>query len=165
MKLKTLSLAIVTVRPLLEEIEIAPLGEQIVAAHIREIEPTRSCSALKACFDGTDYWLFDGYHRLEAMRRIGFNTCLVQIYNGSRRDAFRRYIKDKLRCAHTKTFKHCIQILSEDQEWSNLDAIELARLFDRKQAFFKVVQKLKSNGWNFVSLSRNKHGTLNLSMR
>ena len=165
MKLKTLSLAIVTVRPLLEEIEIAPLGEQIVAALIREIEPTRSCSALKACFDGTDYWLFDGYHRLEAMRRLGFNTCLVQIYNGSRRDAFRRYIKDKLRCQHTKTFKHCIQILAEDHEWSNLDAPELARLFDRKQVFFKAVRHLKSHGWLGVSLGTNRHGTFNLSMR
>ena len=165
MKLKTLSLAIVTVRPLLEEIEIAPLGEQIVAAHIREIEPTRSCSALKACFDGTDYWLFDGYHRLEAMRRLGFNTCLVQIYNGSRRDAFRRYIKDKLRCAHTKIFKHCIQILIEDQEWSNLDTSELARLFDRKQVFFKSVRYLKSHGWHDVSVRINKHGTLNFTIR
>ena len=165
MKLKTLSLAILTVRPLLEEIETAPLGEQIVAALIREIEPTRSCSALKACFDGTDYWLFDGYHRLEAMRRLGFNTCLVQIYNGSRRDAFRRYIKDKLRCAHTKTFKHCIQILAEDQAWSNFDTSELARLFDRKQVFFKSVRHLKSHGWLGVSLGTNKHGTFNLSMR
>ncbi len=165
MKLKTLSLAIVTVRPLLEEIEIAPLDEQIVASFIQEIEPTRSCSALNACFDGTDYWLFDGYHRLEAMRRIGFNTCLVQIYNGSRRDAFRRYIKDKLRCAHTKTFKHCIQILSEDQEWSNLDAIELARLFDRKPAFFKTVRHLKSYGWSYFFFSKNKHGSLTLSIR
>jgi hypothetical protein len=51
------------------------------------------------------------------------------------------------------------------QEWSNLDAPELARLFDRKQVFFKTVQKLKSNGWNFVYLSRNKHGTVNLLLR
>jgi hypothetical protein len=165
MKLKTLSLAIVTVNPLLENIEIAPLGEQIVAALIREIEPTRSCSALKACFDGTDYWLFDGYHRLEAMKRLGFNSCLVQIYKGSRRDAFRRYIKNKLRCAHTKTFKHCLQILSEDQEWSNLDTTELARLFDRKPAFFKTVQYLKSHGWSYVFYSKNKHGSLTLSIR
>jgi len=164
-KLKTLSLAIVTVRPLLEEIEIAPLGEQIVAAHIQEIEPTRSCSALKACFDGTDYWLFDGYHRLEAIRRLGFNTCLVQIYKGSRRDAFRRYIKNKLRCAHTKTFKHCLHILSEDQQWSNLDTSELARLFDRKNVFFKAVRHLKSHGWSDVTVRINKHGTLNFTMR
>ena len=165
MKLKTLSLAIVTVRPLLEEIEVAPLDEQIVAARIREIEPTRSCSALKACFDGTDYWLFDGYHRLEAIRRLGFNSSLVQIYKGSRRDAFRRYIKSKLRCAHTKTFKHCIRILSEDQEWSNLDAPELARLFDRKQVFFKAVRHLKSHGWPDVTVRINKHGTLNFTIR
>jgi len=165
MKLKTLSLAIVTVNPLLENIEIAPLGEQIVASFIQEIEPTRSCSALKACFNGTDYWLFDGYHRLEAMRRLGFNSSLVQIYKGSRRDAFRRYIKSKLRCAHTKTFKHCIRILSEDQEWSNLDAPELARLFDRKQVFFKAVRHLKSHGWPDVTVRINKHGTLNFTIR
>jgi hypothetical protein len=164
-KLKTLSLAIVTVRPLLEEIEVAPLDEQIVAAHIQEIEPTRSSSALKACFDGTDYWLFDGYHRLEAMKRLGFNSCLVQIYKGSRRDAIRHYIKNKLRCAHTKTFKHCLQILTEDQEWSNLDTPELARLFDRKQVFFKAARHLKSHGWPDVTVRKNKHGTLNLSIR
>ena len=165
MKLKTLSLELVPVKILLEKIEVAPLEERIVTSYIQEIEPTRSCSALKACFDGTDYWLFDGYHRLEAMRRLGFNTCTVQIFKGSRRDAFRRYIKDKLRCVNTKTFKHCIQILSEDQEWSNFDTSELARLFDRKQVFFKSVRHLKSHGWLGASLGTNKHGTFNLSMR
>ena len=168
MKLKTLSVAIVTVRPLLEEIEVAPLGEQIVASFIQEIEPTRSCSALNTCFDGTDYWLFDGYHRLEAMRRIGFNTCLVQIYNGSRRDAFRRYIKDKLKCKHRgskNVFTHCLRILTEDDEWSNLDACKLALLFGRKQVFFNTVKLFKSHGWRHLSLSINKHGTFNLLRR
>ena len=165
MKLKTLSVSLVTVKILLETTEIAPLIEHIVTSYIQEIEPTRTCSALKACFDGTDYWLFDGYHRLEAMRRLGFNTCSVQIFKGSRRDAFRRYIKDKLRCGEIKIFKHCLQILTEDKEWSNLDTSKLATLFDRKPVFFHNVKQIKSRGWHYVSMGINKHGTFNLSMR
>lgn len=165
MKLKTLSLELVPVKILLEKIEVAPLEERIVTSYIQEIEPTRSCSALKACFDGTDYWLFDGYHRLEAMRRLGFNTCTVQIFKGSRRDAFRRYIKDKLRSGEMRIFKHCMQILTEDKEWSNLDASKLATLFDRKPVFFHNVKQIKSRGWSYARMGINKHGTFTLSMR
>lgn len=165
MKLKTLSLELVPVKILLEKTEVAPLDERIVTSYIQEIEPTRRCSALKACFDGTDYWLFDGYHRLEAMRRLGFNTCAVQIFKGSRRDAFRRYIKDKLRCGEIKIFKHCLQILAEDKEWSNLDASKLATLFDRKPVFFHNVKQIKSRGWSYARIGINKHGTFTLSMR
>lgn len=168
MKLKILSLQLFTLRTLLENVEVVPLNEQIVAAYIQEIEPTRIFSTLKVCFDGTDYWLFDGYHRLEAMKRLGFNTCTVQIFKGSRRDAFRRYIKDKLKCEHRESqnvFKHCLRILSEDEEWSNLDASKLATLFDRKQVFFNNLQHWKSYGWLYFSISINKHGTFNLLRR
>ena len=168
MKLKTLSLQLFTLRMLLEKVEVVPLNEQIVATYIQEIEPTRICSPLKACFDGSHYWLFDGYHRLEAMKRLGFNTCTIQIFKGSRRDAFRRYIKDKLKCKHrgsTTVFTHCLRILSEDEEWSNLDASKLATLFERKPVFFNTVRLMKSHGWSHVSKGINKHGTFNLLRR
>jgi len=168
MKLKTLSLQLFTLRTLLENVEVVPLNEQIVATYIQEIEPTRICSSLKVCFDGTDYWLFDGHHRLEAMKRLGFNTCKVQIFKGSRRDAFRRYIKDKLKCKHrgsTTVFTHCLRILSEDEEWKNLDPSKLANLFNRKQVFFYNLQDLKSYGWRYFCMSINKHGTINLLRR
>jgi len=135
---------------------------------IQQIEPTRICSTMKVCFDGTDYWLFDGYHRLEAMQRLGFNTCTVQIFKGSRRDAFRRYIKDKLKCKHrgsTTVFTHCLRILTEDDEWSNLDASKLATLFDRKQVFFNNLQQWKSYGFRYFYMCINKHGTINLQRR
>ena len=165
MKLKTLSVQLFALRTLLENVEVVPLNEQIVAAYIQEIEPTRICSTLKVCFDGSNYWIFDGYHRLEAMKRIGFNTCTVQIFKGSRRDAFRRYIKDKLKCKQrgsTTVFTHCLRILTDDDEWSNLDASKLATLFERKQVFFNTVKLMKSHGWSYVRKSINKHGTVNL---
>lgn len=165
MKLKTLSLQLFTVRTLFENVEVVPLNEQIVAAYIQEIEPTRICSTLKVCFDGSDYWIFDGYHRLEAMKRLGFNTCTVQIFKESRRDGFRRYIKDKLRCEKQDSmsvFTHCLRILTEDDEWLNLDASKLATLFGRKQVFFNTVKLIKSHGWNYARKSINKHGTFTL---
>jgi hypothetical protein len=168
MKLKTLSLQLFALRTLLENVEVVPLNEQIVTTYIQKIEPTRICSTMKVCFDGTNYWLFDGYHRLEAMKRLGFNTCTVQIFKGSRRDAFRRYIKDKLRCEKRDSkniFTHCLRILTEDDEWSNLDPSKLANLFNRKQVFFNNLQHWKSYGWRYFYISINKHGTFNLLRR
>ena len=37
--------------------------------------------------DGTDLWLADGFHRVEAVRKIGRETILAEIKDGSARDA------------------------------------------------------------------------------
>jgi hypothetical protein len=38
-------------------------------------------------YDGTDYWLADGFHRVEAKRKIGHETITAEIRAGSARDA------------------------------------------------------------------------------
>jgi len=38
-------------------------------------------------FDGTDYWPGDGYHRIEAKRKLGGDGILSEIRKGSARDA------------------------------------------------------------------------------
>jgi uncharacterized ParB-like nuclease family protein len=120
MKLKTLSLNLLSLRTLIEAEEVVPLSEGILNKYLAEIGSAQCCSKLGVCFDGTEYWLFDGYHRLEAMKRLGFNMCEIQVYKGTRRDALRRYIKDKLRCRGRQSFsvfKHCLNIISKDIEW------------------------------------------------
>ncbi len=170
MKLKTISLELFTVRCLEQDFEVAPLSDAIVSTIKESFETRRSCSALSVCFDGTDYWLFDGYHRLEAMRQAGFNTCQVVIYRGSRRDAFRRYIKDKLRCkgrSSIGTFRHCLRVLIEDPEWTALDCHALSALFGRKPAFFEKLDlvKIEEKRGQLVTFSINKHGSINLLKR
>lgn len=80
-------------------------------------------------FDGTDHWLADGFHRIEAARKIGHETIEAEIKEGSARDAIlygiganashglRRSQADK-RCA--------VERLVKDPEW--------ARFSDRKIA-------------------------------
>jgi hypothetical protein len=167
MKLKKLSLKTNELRGLLEAVEVATTSDVIINAYKSKIERTRTCAALYACFDGTDYWLFDGYHRLAAMKSLGFNTCEVMIFKGTRRDALRRYIKDKLKCigrTSERVFTHCLNVLYADQEWSDTDNNTLSRLFDRKPAFFQTVKlyKLQQRPGSQVRFSINKHGTFNL---
>lgn len=156
------------VRCLEQDAEVAPLSDSIIAAIKESFGTKRYCSALSVCFDGSDYWLFDGYHRLEAMKQAGFNTCEAVIYRGSRRDAYRRYIKDKLRSqGRIQVFKHCIKALSEDSEWSNTGYKTMARLFGRKPEFFENIdlKKTQERPGSLVIFSINKHGTFNLMRR
>ena len=42
---------------------------------------------LTVYFDGTDYWLADGFHRLLAAQRIGRKNIAAEVTQGSRKDA------------------------------------------------------------------------------
>lgn len=170
MKLKTVSVQLLMVSTLLEDAEVVQPSDMIINAYRSALEHTQRCSSLSACFDGTNYWLFDGYHRLAAMKSLGFNTCEVKIYKGTRRDALRRYIKDKLKCIgrnNRRVFQHCLNVLCDDQEWSATDGQTLSRLFDRKPAFFERVSlyKIQQKPGSLVCFSINKHGTFNLLKR
>ena len=96
---------------------------------------------IKVCFDGDKYWLFDGYHRMEAMKSLGLNQCDVVIFQGDRRDALRRYIKDKLKVKGgrtvSKVFRHCMDVLIKDKEWLGLETKQLANMFGRIRKFFE----------------------------
>lgn len=164
MKLKTVSLQLIELSALLEDIEVAPTSEALTNTH-KSILEQHAYSPLSVCFDGVVYWLFDGYHRLAAMQVLGFQTCEVRIYRGTRRDALRRYIKDKLKCKGKLTvFKHCIHVLSVDETWSVSDGHTLAKLFGRKPAFFENIALFKSQKrpGELVRFSVNKHGTYDL---
>jgi hypothetical protein len=80
-------------------------------------------------YDGSDFWLADGFHRVEAKRKIGHETIIAEIREGSSRDAIlhgagsnsshglRRTQADKRRA---------VERLLKDPEW--------ARWSDRKIA-------------------------------
>lgn len=170
MKLKTISVNLNLLRPLLEGEETAPLSIDIVEKFMLELKSTLNCAPLLVCNDGHDNFLFDGYHRLEAMRRLGFNTCRITIYRGDRRDAYRRYIKNKLKAKEkipkVLIFKHCISQLKSDPEWSKMDDQTLSRLFGRKPEFFENLRLYEPQSRNLmVSIMRSKHGTCTLTKR
>ena len=172
MKLKLLSIDTVAVEALINESEVFSNSPEIVNEWIRLLETQMNCSPLKVCFDGMKYFLFDGYHRLEAIKRLGFKQCHVIVYRGDRREALRRYIKNKFKGKHgyrqQHVFKHCMQILITDSVWSALSDKELARLFDRKPVFFenlRIYASIVEDAHHYFCFKRNKHGTLDFGKR
>lgn len=81
-------------------------------------------------YDGTEYWLADGFHRHAAHRKIGHAEIAADIRQGTRRDAvlhsvganashgLRRTNEDKRRAVTT---------LLQDAEWAGWSNMEIAR--------------------------------------
>jgi hypothetical protein len=81
-------------------------------------------------FDSTDYWVADGFHRIEAARQAGLDAIDALVHEGTRRDAIlfsaganaqhglRRTNPDK---------RHVVVKLLQDPEWSQWSDREIGR--------------------------------------
>lgn len=96
-------------------------------------------------FDGSDYWLADGFHRLLAFIRTHYkDTIECDVHVGGKRDALlyaigantshglRRTNEDKERA---------VRLLLEDGEWAKLSDVEIARAAAVTQPFVGNVKK------------------------
>lgn len=113
-------------------------------------------------YDGTDYWLADGFHRVEAAESISMTHIAATVKLGTLRDAvlysvgvnathgLRRTSSDKRRAVMT---------LLEDREWSKWSNKEIARRCGVSHTF---VNNLRSSLETVSSEPRTyttKHGT------
>jgi hypothetical protein len=158
MRLKKLNIELTSINKLAD---VMPLSQAIVEKYRCQINKGQSIEPLQVCFDGQNYWLFDGYHRLQVLSEI----CSVVIYRGTEDDAYRRYVKDKLRArglSGMPVFRYCIREIQS--RWSHLDNETLARLFGRKPVFFDNVRHLFGTESRDTKprFSVNKHGTIDL---
>jgi hypothetical protein len=79
--------------------------------------------------DGTDLWLADGFHRLEAARKINRDTILAEVREGTARDAILHGIGSNAAHGLRRTQadkRRAVERLLKDPEW--------ARWSDRKIA-------------------------------
>ena len=132
---------------------------QLDAATVAEYADTMTASGwgafppIIAYYDGSDYWLADGFHRLAAARSIAnFSDALIpaDVRSGTRRDAIlhaaganashglRRTNADKRRAVET---------LLRDEEWAKWSNGEIARRCAVSDVFVgKVRDDLSPNG-------------------
>jgi hypothetical protein len=79
--------------------------------------------------DGNDFWLGDGFHRVEASRKIGRETIVAEIRKGSARDAILHGVGSNASHGLRRTQadkRRAVERLLKDPEW--------ARWSDRKVA-------------------------------
>ena len=113
-------------------------------------------------FDGTDYWLADGFHRILAAESIGLNEISAKVKLGKQRDAIlysvganarhglRRTNADKRRAALT---------LLQDPEWSQWTNVAIAKACGVAESFVRKLKKESNIVQCDVRTYVTKHGS------
>lgn len=106
------------------------LYEDVVGDYIEDMKQGAEFPPVIVFYDGTEYWLADGFHRVRAREAIGVEEIAAEVIPGELRDAilysvganashgFRRTNADKHRA---------IERLLRDPEWSRWSDREIAR--------------------------------------
>ena len=65
----------------------ASTNDDAIDSYVESIQSGHSFPPVEIYFDGTKYWLADGFHRLLAYKRAGKTDVQSRIFKGSRKDA------------------------------------------------------------------------------
>lgn len=108
----------------------AGLNEATVADYAEAKEAGAVFPPLQLVFDGTDYWLWDGFHRDAADARLGLSESICEVRAGTRRDAVLLAVGANAHHGLRRTNddkRRAVLILLDDAEWRSWSDREIAR--------------------------------------
>ena len=99
----------------------AAIDDATVNEYVEDMKNGANFPAVTVFYDGADYWLADGFHRLEASIKAGFSEINTLVKQGTRRDAVLYSVganaKHGLRRSNADK-RRAVTTLLEDSEWS-----------------------------------------------
>jgi hypothetical protein len=114
-------------------------------------------------FDGAEYWLADGFHRIIATEELGLAEIAADVRDGSRRDAILYAVGANAAHGLKRTNRdkqNAIRMLLKDPEWSAWSDSEIARrcavnqsTVSRARAVLSPMQSISERTYT------TKHGT------
>ena len=126
--IKVLNLAAVVLDPKLQS--RTETNEQTIDDYADAIKSGEEFPPLLVYFDGTHYWLVDGYHRYHAHKKAGKAGASCDVVNGTFRDAVLHATcvnsRHGMRRTHADKRK-AVMTLLDDFEWSDWSNAEIAR--------------------------------------
>lgn len=139
----------------------AELRYDVIDDYAEEMRQGVIFPAVTVFFDGSDYWLADGFHRVHAARRAGQGAIDADVRQGTRRDAvlysvgvnaehgLRRTNDDKRRAVMT---------LLQDEEWRQWSDYKIAEACHVSRSLVQSMRSslaLKTSEKTYIT----KHGT------
>ncbi|MUG96080.1 hypothetical protein F7734_28550 [Scytonema sp. UIC 10036] len=120
------------------------LNQKLIDEYSEAITKGINFPPLTVFYDGTHYWLADGFHRLEATKKTAASTIAVDIRQGTQRDAILYSVSANaahgLRRSNSDKRRAVLKLLS-DPEWSQWSNNEVAKQCCVAEG---LVRKLKS---------------------
>jgi hypothetical protein len=110
--------------------------------------------ALEATYDGTDYWLTDGFHRYYALKQLGVKTYSVEWVPGTLQDAIRKALSANSTHGMPRTREDkikCVQTARGLDEYKEASYNEIAKICAVSASFVaavldpKIAEKQKEN--------------------
>lgn len=129
--------------------------EQLVQEHVADLalalSEGKEVPAVDVNYDGIDYWLWDGFHRVAAHDARGLLEVPANIHQGTQRDARKRSTavnaSHGLRRTNADKRRQVLTWL-EDEEWRQCSDNEIARYCGVSQPFVSELRKeLSNNGY------------------
>lgn len=120
------------------------INEAAVAEYAEAYADGHALPELVVFFDGTDYWLADGFHRFHAARRAGLSELVVNLKQGTQREAILYSVGANATHGLRRTNddkRKAVRTLLDDAEWSKLSDREIARRCCVTQPFVSSLRK------------------------
>jgi hypothetical protein len=120
------------------------LSEETIQDYADVLKNGGTLPDITVFFDGTSYWLADGFHRYYAHERAQLGTISCDIKEGSQRDAilYAAGANDKHGLRRTNADKRrSVLLLLNDEEWRTWSSREIAR---RTGVDHKTVEALRA---------------------
>ena len=136
----------------------AQISEETVTDYAEAMQDGDQFPAITVFYDGVEYYLADGFHRLHAVRRLGKTSIQANVEQGTLRDAIlfslgananhglRRTNADK---------RKCVMTLLEDFEWQSLTNSEIAQYCHVSPQLVAAVKAELSGGVKVSSVITN----------
>lgn len=145
----------------------ASLDYETVLAYAADMQAGDQFPPIEVYYDGTTYWLADGFHRLEATRENGEKQIAARVYQGTQRDAVlasaSANAKHGLRRTNGDKRRAVLRLLM-DEEWGQWSDREIARRCHVSHPFVaKIRQEEAARTGNISSGERvfiHKNGTV-----
>lgn len=142
--------------------EIQPrqqLNQEVITEYAGAMSHGAEFPPVVVFFDSKQYWLSDGFHRVQATELIGERNILAEVRSGSYRDAVLYAVGSDttLRLRRTNADKKIIvERLLQDSEWGKWSNCEIARRCGVSNEMVRVTRKkLSSNDWTIQKLTNN----------
>lgn len=109
----------------------AKINEETVAEYAEAMAEGVEFPPVIVFFDGVEYFLGDGFHRLHAVRKLGKTSIAVDVRTGTLRDAIKHSLganDDHGLRRSNEDKRKCVQTLLDDFEWQSLSVAEMAKI-------------------------------------
>lgn len=112
------------------QLRVAGLQNDVVEEYAEAMREGAVFPAVEVFYDGSVYWLADGFHRVEAYRRLQVDVVEVIVRDGTQREAMLHAMQANLRHGLRVTRedrRNAVQVLLQDPEWSKWSDREIGR--------------------------------------